>query len=110
MLFELEPLHRFDHGMITTPPSTPDLPSSSEEDDVVHHEHRPTPACAKPESGLPNSLQIFDKRMEELLSKFNVQLLLQNSGSVARDHLASERTFLAYVRTSLTIANTGIGK
>jgi hypothetical protein len=37
-------------------------------------------------------------------------LTLENSGSVARDHLASERTFLAYVRTSLTIASTGVGE
>ncbi|RPD56134.1 hypothetical protein L227DRAFT_483500, partial [Lentinus tigrinus ALCF2SS1-6] len=35
-------------------------------------------------------------------------LTLENSGSVARDHLASERTFLAYARTSLTIASTGV--
>ncbi|KAI0793030.1 hypothetical protein BC629DRAFT_1242195, partial [Irpex lacteus] len=35
-------------------------------------------------------------------------LILENSGSVARDHLASERTFLAYMRTSLTIASTGV--
>ncbi|KZP19253.1 hypothetical protein FIBSPDRAFT_693312, partial [Athelia psychrophila] len=35
-------------------------------------------------------------------------LTLENSGSVARDHLASERTFLAYVRTSLAIASTGV--
>jgi hypothetical protein len=33
---------------------------------------------------------------------------LVNSGSVARDHLASERTFLAYVRTSLGICSMGI--
>ena len=38
-----------------------------------------------------------------------VSLTLQNSGSVARDHLASERTFLAYMRTSLAIASAGIG-
>ncbi|KAJ7776218.1 hypothetical protein B0H16DRAFT_1302560, partial [Mycena metata] len=31
-----------------------------------------------------------------------------HSGSVARDHLASERTFLAYVRTSLAIACAAI--
>ena len=37
-------------------------------------------------------------------------LVLENSGSVARDHLASERTFLAYVRTSLAIASTGVGE
>lgn len=35
-------------------------------------------------------------------------LTLVNSGSVARDHLASERTFLAYVRTSLAMASMGI--
>lgn len=34
---------------------------------------------------------------------------LENSGSVARDHLALERTFLAYIRTSLAISMAGIG-
>ncbi|KAG7448742.1 uncharacterized protein BT62DRAFT_1003447 [Guyanagaster necrorhizus] len=37
-----------------------------------------------------------------------VSLTLHNSGSVARDHLASERTFLAYVRTSLALASAGV--
>lgn len=37
-----------------------------------------------------------------------VSLSLENSGSVARDHLASERTFLAYVRTSLAVASSGV--
>ncbi|KAK6988633.1 hypothetical protein R3P38DRAFT_3443444 [Favolaschia claudopus] len=35
---------------------------------------------------------------------FPISLVLENSGSVARDHLASERTFLAYMRTSLAVA------
>ena len=35
---------------------------------------------------------------------------LENKGSVARDHLASERTFLAWLRTSLALASIGIGK
>lgn len=35
-------------------------------------------------------------------------LRLQNCGSVARDHLALERTFLAYTRTSLTTASAGV--
>ncbi|KNZ72470.1 hypothetical protein J132_02981 [Termitomyces sp. J132] len=43
------------------------------------------------------------------LSTSDVSLSLVNSGSVARDHLASERTFLAYVRTSLAIACAGVG-
>ncbi len=38
----------------------------------------------------------------------HVSLTLENNGSVARDHLASERTFLAYVRTSLVLASTGV--
>ncbi|KAG6902182.1 hypothetical protein C0995_003278 [Termitomyces sp. Mi166 len=42
------------------------------------------------------------------LSTSDVSLSLVNSGSVARDHLASERTFLAYVRTSLAIASAGV--
>lgn len=37
-----------------------------------------------------------------------VSLTLQNSGSVARDHLALERTFLAYTRTSLALASAGV--
>jgi Domain of unknown function (DUF202) len=40
---------------------------------------------------------------------FNLSLTLRNTGSVARDHLASERTFLAYVRTSLSFASAGVG-
>ncbi|KAF2000956.1 hypothetical protein P154DRAFT_433916 [Amniculicola lignicola CBS 123094] len=33
---------------------------------------------------------------------------LENKGSVARDHLALERTFLAWLRTSLSFASIGI--
>ncbi|KAJ7644992.1 hypothetical protein FB45DRAFT_1053596 [Roridomyces roridus] len=38
----------------------------------------------------------------------SISLTLENSGSVARDHLASERTFLAYIRTSLCVASVGV--
>ncbi|KAF9025865.1 hypothetical protein BDZ89DRAFT_54592 [Hymenopellis radicata] len=40
--------------------------------------------------------------------KVMISLTLENNGSVARDHLASERTFLAYIRTSLVLASTGV--
>jgi len=40
--------------------------------------------------------------------KAGPSMVLENTGSVARDHLASERTFLAWVRTSLAIASTGV--
>src|SRR6201999_2208983 len=33
---------------------------------------------------------------------------LENKGSVARDHLALERTFLAWLRTSLAFASIGV--
>ena len=32
----------------------------------------------------------------------------ENTGSTARDHLASERTFLAWVRTALAVVGLGI--
>ena len=44
-----------------------------------------------------------------ILSWFNQDLQLQNVGSVARDHLANERTFLAWLRTSLSLASIGVG-
>ncbi len=43
------------------------------------------------------------------LDPFHVRLILANTGSVARDHLSLERTFLSYVRTSLAIASAGVG-
>ncbi|QPG77169.1 hypothetical protein FOA43_004575 [Brettanomyces nanus] len=36
-------------------------------------------------------------------------LLLENKNTVARDHLASERTFLAWLRTSISLSSIGIG-
>ncbi|CAG8646963.1 10073_t:CDS:2, partial [Ambispora leptoticha] len=35
-------------------------------------------------------------------------LYLENKGSIARDHLANERTFLAWLRTSLSFSGIGI--
>ena len=43
-------------------------------------------------------------------SRYQPRMVLENAGSVARDHLASERTFLAYVRTSMGLASMGVGE
>ncbi|KAJ3571220.1 hypothetical protein NP233_g3886 [Leucocoprinus birnbaumii] len=48
------------------------------------------------------------KKPERSKEGYHASLILTNTGSVARDHLASERTFLAYVRTSLALASTGV--
>ncbi|KAK3984142.1 P-loop containing nucleoside triphosphate hydrolase protein [Cladorrhinum sp. PSN332] len=40
--------------------------------------------------------------------KYFKSIELENKGSVARDHLALERTFLAWLRTSLAFASIGI--
>ncbi|KAK1769632.1 hypothetical protein QBC33DRAFT_531422 [Phialemonium atrogriseum] len=40
--------------------------------------------------------------------KYVQSVELENTGSVARDHLALERTFLAWLRTSLAFASIGI--
>jgi len=47
-------------------------------------------------------------RLPRSITSMQPYLTLVNSGSVARDHLASERTFLAYVRTSLATAAMGV--
>ena len=44
---------------------------------------------------------------KDVLSGFQ-SIELENKGSVARDHLALERTFLAWLRTSLAFASIGI--
>jgi hypothetical protein len=48
--------------------------------------------------------------ISRLTAPLRANLVLQNKGNVARDHLASERTYLAYVRTSLACASAGVGE
>ena len=68
-------------------------------------------ASQKPNGGRTSSL---DSESESELSWFRRivdkygTVELENKGSVARDHLALERTFLAWLRTSLAFASIGI--
>ncbi|KAK4506696.1 hypothetical protein PRZ48_000429 [Zasmidium cellare] len=48
-----------------------------------------------------------DSWWRSLVEKYG-SVELENKGSVARDHLALERTFLAWLRTSLSFASIGI--
>ncbi|KAJ5135443.1 uncharacterized protein N7515_004721 [Penicillium bovifimosum] len=52
----------------------------------------------------PDSQQTWYTRLADRYGS----LELENKGSVARDHLALERTFLAWMRTSLAFASIGI--
>ncbi|KAG1797867.1 uncharacterized protein HD556DRAFT_1431075 [Suillus plorans] len=52
----------------------------------------------------------FREVINEFAASLTLSLVLENKGNVARDHLASERTYLAYVRTSLACASAGVGE
>ncbi|KAJ3568376.1 hypothetical protein NP233_g5756 [Leucocoprinus birnbaumii] len=68
-------------------------------------------AVAEPKSWLETFIVLPLHRLCSILTGGNpdeVSLRLQNTGSVARDHLALERTFLSYTRTSLAIASGGV--
>ncbi|EIW81253.1 hypothetical protein CONPUDRAFT_104558 [Coniophora puteana RWD-64-598 SS2] len=65
----------------------------------------PNPApCPKTSDSEPPS----PSRFKSLIAPFKLSLVLENKGNVARDHLASERTYLAYVRTSLACSSAGV--
>ncbi|KAF9156046.1 hypothetical protein BG015_007463 [Linnemannia schmuckeri] len=44
----------------------------------------------------------------KLYSEYSPSLTLENKGSIARDHLANERTYLAWLRTSLSLITVGV--
>ncbi|CEJ04201.1 Putative DUF202 domain protein [Rhizopus microsporus] len=48
------------------------------------------------------------RREEQVNYLFSTSLYLENTLAVARDHLANERTFLAWVRTSLSTISAGV--
>ncbi|KDR77537.1 hypothetical protein GALMADRAFT_138631 [Galerina marginata CBS 339.88] len=96
-------------------PSSPPSPSSSHKrarrtrkpSSTPKHTPEPKPK-SKPKSNTKPNLSDTSFHNLHSLKKYSPQLVLENSGSVARDHLASERTFLAYVRTSLALAGMGV--
>ncbi|KAI0088594.1 hypothetical protein BDY19DRAFT_891052 [Irpex rosettiformis] len=109
------------------PPSTPISPRRTREAaGSASHKRRPSKTSRSSSSDSSPEPEVFvrsqpsivsqDTELRNLIDKpkdnwsgtWSPTLILENSGSVARDHLASERTFLAYMRTSLAIASTGV--
>lgn len=51
----------------------------------------------------------MNKRLPSLVSLIRQGAILENTGSTARDHLANERTYLAWMRTSLALFGASLG-
>ncbi|CDH53235.1 hypothetical protein RO3G_14150 [Lichtheimia corymbifera JMRC:FSU:9682] len=46
--------------------------------------------------------------LRRVYERYSTSALLENKAAVARDHLANERTFLAWLRTSLSLVTVGV--
>lgn len=92
---------------ITPPPSVQSAtPSQAEGGTATLFQVGKAEESESPSS--PDQTEARRSGMALICQTYNPQLVFENRGSTARDHLASERTFLAYVRTSLALASTGV--
>ena len=62
-----------------------------------------------PPNRRPTASTATSSHFPSLASLFVDEPVLQNQGSTARDHLANERTYLAWMRTSLALIGASLG-
>ncbi|GAA5960574.1 hypothetical protein JCM3765_005860 [Sporobolomyces pararoseus] len=90
-------------GDLETQPSSTTFPPVQTRSPKLDQDQPPLPAESS--SDRQNTTK-KEKRSRRRIPRIAFEL--ENKGSVARDHLASERTFLAWLRTSLALASIGI--
>jgi len=107
--------HKLQYTSGKNVPMTPTPSRSSTEADrntaKLAFSEDPVGVCAQSPTGSTNhdeETSFSRNQLAALYHRYNPQKIFENRGSTARDHLASERTFLAYVRTSLSLASTGV--
>ncbi|KAK2021422.1 hypothetical protein LX32DRAFT_668659 [Colletotrichum zoysiae] len=88
-------------------PTRTRLPAQTEVREQEEEEENYDDLVAREERERERAAQGREPWYTVFLSSFQ-SIELENKGSVARDHLALERTFLAWLRTSLAFASIGI--
>ncbi|KAJ5490835.1 hypothetical protein N7539_002402 [Penicillium diatomitis] len=98
-----------DYGAMDTTGATATNPTSSNPDSHSVQQSRRDDSAAHHDRQTNHSDEDEPRhsRFGQFVDHFG-SLELDNKGSVARDHLALERTFLAWLRTSLAFASIGI--
>ncbi|GAA5986282.1 hypothetical protein JCM11641_004881 [Rhodosporidiobolus odoratus] len=96
-------------GVWTTTPSNASFSSTSDRRKGKQPAQLPSSPPLQPQPTLAGTEQEEEGQPpRKKPRRFRLAFELENKGSVARDHLASERTFLAWLRTSLGLGSIGI--